>query len=61
MAKEFLSVKGISFEEIDVSANVQGRKEMIDKSGQMAVPVVAIDDEIVVGFDQAKLEQAVKE
>ena len=61
MAKEFLSAKSLSFEEVDVSADAPGRKEMIDKSGQMAVPVIVIDDEIVIGFDQAKLEQLVKE
>jgi len=61
MAKEFLSTKSLSFKEVDVSADAQGRKEMIDKSGQMAVPVIVIDDEIVIGFDQAKLEQLVKE
>jgi len=60
MAKEFLSKKNIAFNEVDVSADATGRKEMIDKSGQMGVPVIIIDNEIIVGFDQGKLEELLK-
>jgi glutaredoxin len=34
---------------------------MITKTGQMGVPVIVVDDEIIIGFDQARLEQAIKE
>ena len=57
-AKEFLKEKGIKFEDIDVSSNQDAAKEMIEKSGQMGVPVIDIDGKIIVGFDQAKLEEA---
>lgn len=57
MAKEYLKEKGIEFEEIDVSKNEKAAKEMIEKSGQMGVPVIEIDEQIVVGFDKEKIDQ----
>ena len=57
-AKEYLSQKGISYEEHDVAADRDAAKEMIEKSKQMAVPVIIIDEkDIVVGFNQAKLDE----
>ena len=53
--KEFLHENGIPFEDIDVSANPDAAKEMVEKSGQMGVPVVDIDGQIVVGFNEGKL------
>jgi len=53
--KEFLKEKGIEFEELDVSKDKEAREEMIKKSGQMGVPVVEIDGEIVAGFDKEKI------
>ncbi len=53
--KEFLKEKNIEFEDIDVSENEKAQKEMIEKSGQMGVPVVEIDGQIVVGFDKEKI------
>ena len=57
-AKEFLKEKGIKFEDIDVASDQEAAKEMVEKSGQMGVPVIDIDGKIIVGFDQAKLEEA---
>jgi glutaredoxin 3 len=56
-AKEFLRQRGIQFTECDVSVDRAGAEEMVRKSGQMSVPVIVIDDEVVVGFDRARLEQ----
>ncbi|KKT76658.1 MAG: hypothetical protein UW72_C0003G0007 [Parcubacteria group bacterium GW2011_GWF2_44_7] len=53
--KKFLEEKKVDFEYIDVSQNEQALKEMIDKSGQMGVPVSDINGEIVVGFDRDKI------
>jgi len=53
--KEFLKQHNIEFEEIDVSKNKEAAREMIQKSGQMGVPVVEIDGQIVVGFDREKI------
>lgn len=58
--KEFLKEKGIDFEDIDISNNEKAKKEMIEKSGQITVPVLEIDDEIVVGFDKEKIEKLLK-
>jgi len=55
--KEFLKEHGIEFEDIDVSTNEEAAKEMIEKSGQMGVPVVEIDGQIVIGFDKEKICQ----
>ncbi|MBU3922759.1 glutathione S-transferase N-terminal domain-containing protein [Patescibacteria group bacterium] len=57
---EYLKEKGVEFEYIDVSVNEQAQKEMIDKSGQMGVPVTEIDGEIVIGFDQDKINKLLK-
>jgi glutaredoxin-like YruB-family protein len=53
--KEFLKEHNIEFEDIDVSKNGKALEEMIKKSGQMGVPVVEIDGQIVVGFDKEKI------
>jgi len=55
MAKDFFISKGVVFEDFDVSSNLEKRKEMLDKSGQMGVPVIIIDDKMVVGFDKPKI------
>ena len=55
-AKEYLSQKGVSFTEYDVAADRGKAKEMIEKSKQMGVPVIIIGDEVMVGFNQAKLD-----
>ena len=56
-AKEYLSRKGIAYIEHDVARDRDAAKEMIKKSGQMGVPVIIVDDTIVVGFNQTQLEQ----
>ncbi len=57
-AKEFLKEKGIKFEDINVGANQKAANEMVEKSGQMGVPVIDIDGKIIVGFDKEELEKA---
>ncbi len=59
-AKEFLRKNKIKFEEIDVSKNQKSAKEMIEKSGQLGVPVIDISGQIIIGFDQEKLEELLK-
>ncbi|MDD5289329.1 MAG: glutaredoxin domain-containing protein, partial [Dehalococcoidales bacterium] len=56
MLKEFLSQRGIAFEERDVSANPAAAQELMRSTGQMGVPVTIIDGQTVVGFDQPRLE-----
>ncbi len=55
--KQFLKENSIEFEDIDVSANPQAAQEMTEKTGQMGVPVLDINGEIVVGFDKDKISQ----
>ena len=55
-AKEYLSKKGISFTEYDVAQDKEKAKEMIEKSKQMSVPVITIDDQVIVGFNQSQLD-----
>lgn len=57
-AKQFLKDNNIAFEEIDVAENHEKAQEMIKKSGQMGVPVIEIDGEIIVGFDKDKIKEA---
>lgn len=53
--KQFLKQHDVEFEDIDVSEDPKIQEEMINKSGQMGVPVVDVDGEIVIGFDRDKL------
>ena len=55
--KTFLKEKGIEFEDLDVSKDEKAREEMIEKTGQMGVPVTDIDGEIVIGFDKEKISK----
>ncbi len=55
--KEFLTEKKVDFKEINVQADAQAADDMIRKSGQMGVPVIDIDDQIVIGFNKPKLEE----
>ena len=56
MTKEFFQEHGITYTEYNVALDEQKRSEMLEKSGQMGVPVIDIDGEIVVGFDEGRLK-----
>ncbi|GAI38257.1 unnamed protein product [marine sediment metagenome] len=58
--KEFLKERGVEFEEIDVSQDEKAMKEMVEKTGQMGVPVIEIDGEIIIGFDREKIIKLLK-
>lgn len=62
MAKAFFQENNIEYNEIDVSSNQTAAQEMISKSGQMGVPVIVVSkdgqEEVIVGFDQARLKSA---
>ena len=55
MAKEFFAQKGIEYTGYDVSTDAAKREEMIQLTGQLGVPVIVIGDEMMVGFDRAKI------
>ena len=59
--KEYLSQKNVAFTEYNVAQDKDKAREMVEKSKQMGVPVVVVDDTIVVGFNQAELEKLLAE
>ena len=58
MAKDYFKENNIAYEPVDVASDTARRTEMIEKSGQMGVPVIIIGDEIIVGFNKPKLARA---
>ncbi len=59
-AKDFLKESNVPFQEVNVAADHKAAQEMIDKSGQMGVPVITVDDAVIVGFDKNALKKALK-
>lgn len=57
MAKEFFNQNQIEYEELNVVQDVKARDEMIQKSGQMGVPVIEVDEKVIIGFDEQKLKE----
>ena len=57
MAKEFLSSHGVAFTAKDVAEDTTAREELIARTGRMAVPVITVDDEVVIGFDRGRLQR----
>lgn len=55
MAKEFFKENNVTYTEHNVAADVEKRTEMLEKSGQMGVPVITVGDDLIVGFDEEKL------
>ena len=58
--KEFLKSHEIPFTNIDVSMNQRAAQEMIKKSGQMAVPVIEVGKEVILGYDEDRLKEVLK-
>lgn len=58
MVKDFLHTHNVSYEEHNVAEDMKARQEMVDKSHQLGVPVVAIEGEIFVGFDRDGIAKA---
>lgn len=55
--KNYLNQRGIIFTDIDVSKDEETIEKMVKLSGQMGVPVVDIDGNIVIGFDKDKIDK----
>ncbi len=55
MTKDFLKEKGIGYTEFNVASDLEKRQEMIQKSGQMGVPVIFIGNEMIIGFDKERI------
>ena len=57
MAKTFFKANNLEYTEHTVASDLAKRKEMIDKTGQMGVPVIEVNGEIIIGFDEEKLRE----
>ncbi len=55
LAKEYFDENKIKYEAYDVASNIEKRREMMEKSGQLGVPVITVNDKVVVGFNQPLL------
>ena len=58
MAKEFFKKNSVKYTEVNVEEDEKAAEEMIEKSGQMGVPVIDVDGKIIVGFNRPALEKA---
>jgi glutaredoxin-like YruB-family protein len=56
MAKDFFDENNIKYTNYDVSTDLAKRREMMDKTGQMGVPVIVVDGDFLVGFDEDGLK-----
>ena len=57
MAKDYLKSKNIEFKDFNVAEDQEKAQEMMEKSGQMGVPVIEIDGNIIVGFDKPEIDR----
>ncbi|MBI3671515.1 NrdH-redoxin [Candidatus Azambacteria bacterium] len=55
LAKEFFDEHGVKYTDLNVAEDYDARAEMIDRSGQMGVPVIFIDNEMTIGFDEERI------
>ena len=60
MAKDFFNEHHIKYEEFDVGNDLEKRREMVEKSDQMGVPVIQVGEEIIVGFNKPLLLDLLK-
>lgn len=59
MAKDFFKSKNLEYQDINVADDQVAFQEMVKKSGQMGVPVIDIDDNIIVGFNRPEIEKLI--
>jgi glutaredoxin 3 len=59
VAKKYLDSNNIEYEDLDVSINREAALEMVQKSGQRGVPVIEIDGNIIVGFNQQAIDKLI--
>jgi len=61
MAKDYFKENNIEYEEFNVAEDTEKRQEVFEKTGQMGVPVIEINDQIIIGFDRSKVEELLQE
>ncbi len=57
MAKDFFAENNVAYTDFNVAADQEKRAEMIEMTGQLGVPVIRIEDDVIVGFDQGKVKE----
>ena len=55
--KKLLEELKVKYKDVDVSEDLEAQREMVEKSGQVGVPVVVVNDEVMVGYDRRKLKK----
>lgn len=60
MAKDFFTEHKVAYTDYNVASDLPKRQEMIQKSGQMGVPVIYVGDELIVGFDEDRIKELLK-
>lgn len=60
MAKDYFKENNIEYTEFDVAADAEKRAEMMEKTGQMGVPVIEIGEEVIIGFNEGKISELLK-
>ena len=56
-AKDYLTGKGIAFADLNVATDLEARNAMVQKSGQLGVPVIEVDGQVITGFNRGKLDE----
>ncbi len=59
-AKTFFKENKVEYKDYNVLEDEEKRQELVEKSGQMGVPVIFIDDEMIIGFDEEKIKSILK-
>lgn len=57
MAKQFLTANNYAYSDYNVATDLEKRKEMVELTGQLGVPVIKIDDSVIIGFQEAKIKE----
>lgn len=60
-AKQYFDKIGVKYKDVNVENNMQAAQEMVQKSGQMGVPVIDIDGTIIVGFNRPHIDELLRE
>ena len=60
-AKKYFDSIDVKYKDVNVEEDKKAAEEMVEKSGQMGVPVITIGDDVIVGFDRPKIDHALKE
>ena len=55
MAKDYFDAHDLKYEDYNVAVDAEKRKEMVEKTGQMGVPVIVIGDQVIIGFDEGRI------